>query len=74
MSTPRTVIQLKHVTKHFGSLAALSDVSFKVQTGEVVGFVGANGAGKTTTISTILGFIGVTKGVLYQITGCLSRY
>ena len=64
MSTPRTVIQLKHVTKHFGSLAALDNVSFKVLQGEIVGFVGANGAGKTTTISTILGFIGVTKGIV----------
>lgn len=64
MSTSRTVIQLKRVTKQFGDFAALSDVSFKVHTGEVVGFVGANGAGKTTTISTVLGFIGVTKGAV----------
>jgi len=64
MSTPKTVIQLKHVTKQWGSLAALNDVSFKVQSGEIVGFVGANGAGKTTTISAILGFIGATVGTV----------
>jgi ABC-2 type transport system ATP-binding protein len=57
MSTPKTVIQLKHVTKQFGETRALNDVSFKVAAGEIVGFVGANGAGKTTAISTILGFI-----------------
>lgn len=64
MSTPKTVIQLKHVTKQWGSLAALNDVSFRVQSGEIVGFVGANGAGKTTAISTILGFIGATTGTV----------
>jgi ABC-2 type transport system ATP-binding protein len=62
MSTPRTVIQLKHVTKQFGETRALNDVSFTVVAGEVVGFVGANGAGKTTTISTMLGFIGASLG------------
>ncbi len=56
------VLQLKRVSKHFGSLHALDDVSFAVRRGEVVGFVGANGAGKTTTISTILGFIAPTSG------------
>jgi len=62
MSTPKTVIQLRHVTKQFGNLTALSNVSFKIHQGEIVGFVGANGAGKTTTISTILGFISATEG------------
>ncbi|MDB5165177.1 MAG: ABC-type multidrug transport system, ATPase component [Candidatus Saccharibacteria bacterium] len=64
MRSPQTVIQLKHVTKKFGSLAALDDVSLKIQQGEIVGFVGANGAGKTTTISTIMGFIGTTAGTV----------
>ena len=64
MSTPKTVIQLKHVTKQFGSTQALADVSFKIATGEIVGFVGANGAGKTTTISTILGFIKPSSGTV----------
>ena len=62
MSTPKTVIQLKHVTKQFGEMRALNDVSFEVVAGEIVGFVGANGAGKTTTISTLLGFIRASEG------------
>lgn len=56
------VLRLNVVSKHFGSLRALDEVSFAVTKGEVVGFVGANGAGKTTTISTILGFIAPTSG------------
>ena len=57
-----TILRVKGVTKKFGNFSALTDVSFEVQRGEVVGFVGANGAGKTTTISTILGFIRPTSG------------
>lgn len=56
------VLELTHITKQFGSVKAIDDVSFRVEKGEVVGFVGANGAGKTTTISTILGFINPTSG------------
>lgn len=57
-----TVLQLGNVTKRFGAVRALDDVSFRVKKGEVVGFVGANGAGKTTTIGTILGFISASEG------------
>lgn len=56
------VLRLRRVSKHFGATKALSNVSFAVQQGEIVGFVGANGAGKTTTISTILGFIHASEG------------
>lgn len=62
MSDSQSIIRLQHVTKEFGSTKALDRVSFQVNKGEVVGFVGANGAGKTTTISTILGFIRPTSG------------
>jgi ABC-2 type transport system ATP-binding protein len=64
MRTPKTVIQLRHVTKRFGHQAALDNVSFRIHAGEIVGFVGANGAGKTTTISTIMGFIRPTIGTV----------
>lgn len=58
------VLRLDTVSKHFGALRALDEVSFAVSKGEVVGFVGANGAGKTTTISAILGFISPTSGTV----------
>lgn len=56
------MLELQGVSKRFGDMYALRDISFVVKKGEVVGFVGANGAGKTTTISTLLGFISPTKG------------
>jgi len=56
------VLQLKNVSKRFGTTQALQDVSFAVKKSEIVGFVGANGAGKTTAISTMLGFISPTSG------------
>lgn len=56
------VLKVTHLVKHFGQTNALNDISFHVEKGDVVGFVGANGAGKTTTISTILGFIVPTSG------------
>src|SRR5262249_17513969 len=48
MSAP--IIVVDHLTKRFGELCALEDVSFQVQSGTVVGLIGANGAGKTTTM------------------------
>lgn len=51
------VIDLRGLQKKFGKFQALSDVTFSVNTGEVVGFIGPNGAGKSTTIRTLLGII-----------------
>lgn len=50
------------VSKRFGSLVAVEDMTFSIQKGEVVGFVGANGAGKTTAIGMLLGFLSSTRG------------
>ncbi len=56
------MVRLEHVAKQFGTTKAVSEVSFAIKKGEIVGFVGANGAGKTTTISMLLGFISPTEG------------
>ncbi len=65
MSTRNTVIRVSSLTKTFGDLNAIDDISFKVTAGEIVGFVGPNGAGKSTTIGTIMGFLHPTHGKIH---------
>ena len=61
-STADPVIEVDGLTKHYGSVVGIQDVSFTVQRGEVFGFLGPNGAGKTTTIRTLLDEIRPTEG------------
>jgi ABC-2 type transport system ATP-binding protein len=56
------MIKTEHLTKHYGSLTAVEDVSFQVGPGEVLGFLGPNGAGKTTTMRMLAGFVTPTSG------------
>ncbi|HEU5072801.1 MAG TPA: ABC transporter ATP-binding protein [Polyangiaceae bacterium] len=56
------MIEVEHLTKNYGPVAALRSVSFQVGRGEVVGFVGPNGAGKSTTLRILTGYIGATSG------------
>jgi ABC-2 type transport system ATP-binding protein len=58
------VISVSHLTRRFGSFAALDDISFEVGKGEVVGFLGPNGAGKTTTMRILTGFLPATSGAV----------
>jgi ABC-2 type transport system ATP-binding protein len=63
-SRGRPVIQVQHVTKVFPGRTAVSDVSFEVESGEILGFLGPNGAGKTTTLRIITGFLPPTHGTV----------
>lgn len=56
------VIEVKNLTKNFGSERAIDGLNFRIEEGEVFGFVGPNGAGKSTTINIMLGFQRPTKG------------
>lgn len=56
------MIKVSHITKCYGNLKAVSDVSFEIGKGEIVGFLGPNGAGKTTTMRILTGFMPPTSG------------
>ena len=56
------MIEVKNVTKKYGSFVAVDDISFTINDGEVVGFLGPNGAGKSTTMNMLTGYIEQTEG------------
>lgn len=56
------MIEVKNLTKKYGHVAAVNDISFTIEDGEIVGFLGPNGAGKTTTMNMITGYIEPTSG------------
>ena len=56
------MIEVKKLTKKFGSHTAVDGISFTVNDGEILGFLGPNGAGKTTTMNMMTGFISSTEG------------
>ena len=56
------MIELKNVYKRYGSHIVINDMSFKIEKGEIVGFLGQNGAGKTTTMKLITGLIQPSEG------------
>jgi ABC-2 type transport system ATP-binding protein len=56
------VIEVEHLTKRYGPVTAVQDVSFQVHKGEILGFLGPNGAGKTTTMRVLTGYMPATEG------------
>lgn len=57
-----SVIEIKNLTKDYGSNQGIFDINLNIEKGEMIGFVGTNGSGKTTTIRNIMGFIKPTSG------------
>ncbi|RII27191.1 MAG: ABC transporter ATP-binding protein [Geobacter sp.] len=57
-----TILEIKHVSKFFGGLAANSDVSFSLEEGMIMGMIGPNGAGKTTLFNCITGYYPPSRG------------
>ena len=68
------MIDVQHVTKRYGQVTALDDISFSIPKGEIVAFLGPNGAGKTTTMRILTGFMPPTSGKV-RIAGfdCLEE-
>lgn len=68
------ILEVQNITKHFGGLAALSEVCFTVSEGEILGLIGPNGSGKTTLFNLITGFLKPDTGRITfrgrDITGC----
>lgn len=58
------MVEVKNLTKCYGNIKAVDDISFTVETGEVLGFLGPNGAGKSTTMNMITGYISSTSGTV----------
>ena len=56
------MIEVQNLTKRYPTRVAVDDVTFSVQSGEIVGFLGPNGAGKTTTMRVLTGFLPPTAG------------
>ncbi len=61
----KDILEVKSITKRFGGVVALNNVTFSVKRGEVIGIIGPNGSGKTTLINCITGFLRATSGNVY---------
>jgi len=62
MSEPSPAIEVSHLVKTYGGVTAVSDISFNVARGEIIGFLGPNGAGKSTTMRILTGYLPATSG------------
>jgi ABC-2 type transport system ATP-binding protein len=58
------MIEIQNLTKHYGEIKAIEDVTFTVNKGEILGFLGPNGAGKSTTMNILTGYIPSTSGTV----------
>ena len=57
-----SLLRTEGLTKHFGGVAAVEDLSFAVEEGEILGLIGPNGSGKTTALNMLSGFLAPEKG------------
>jgi branched-chain amino acid transport system ATP-binding protein len=73
VASANPILEVEKLTKYFGGLAAVKDVSFEVREGQIFGFIGPNGAGKTTLFSMIAGAVKPSTGKIrsrgVEITG-----
>lgn len=65
----KTILEIKNLTKYYGEILAVKDLSLKLKEGEVFGFIGPNGVVTSTNIRTIVNLINKTEGTIL-INGC----
>ena len=58
------MIEIKNLTKRYGQIRAVDDISLTIKKGEILGFLGPNGAGKSTTMNILTGYISATSGTV----------
>lgn len=56
------MIEVQNLTKRYGSHLAVDHISFRVEEGEILGFLGSNGAGKSTTMNILTGYLSASEG------------
>src|ERR1700724_2018281 len=59
------MLEVRHLTKHYGAVPVVSGVSFTIRPGEILGYLGPNGAGKSTTVKVLTGLIEPTEGEIF---------
>jgi ABC-2 type transport system ATP-binding protein len=69
LAPPAAILSVEHLSKQYGAIIAVDNLSFAVSSHEILGLLGPNGAGKTTTINMILGVLAPTSGTI-TIDGC----
>ena len=68
-------LEISDITKSFGGLRAVSDVSFRMKRDEIIGLIGPNGAGKTTLLRLITGFLKPSEGTIsFKLPKTSSKY
>ena len=58
------MIEIKNLTKRYGQIPAVNDISLTIKKGEILGFLGPNGAGKSTTMNILTGYLSATSGTV----------
>lgn len=62
----KNILEMKHLTKYYGKVLGIEDLTLSLKEGETFGFIGPNGAGKSTTIRSIMGLINKTSGTIFM--------
>lgn len=68
------ILEVKNLSKKFGSFTAVNEISFQLEEGEILGFLGPNGAGKTTTLQMLIGSLTPTSGEITYFNKSLFKH